>query len=166
VSGLYQNGERQAYLWMAREYFAEEEVTPYLEKVDAALTVGAPTRLALKDNAPAIIAESKAIKDLVRRADNIAAADMSVLLTGETGTGKDLFARYIHEVSGREGQFVPVNAAAIPNDLVEAELFGHCQGAFTNAVGDRTGLIEQADHGTFYLNEIADATPELQAKLL
>ena len=166
VSGLYQNGERQAFLWMAREYFAEEEVKPYLEKVDAALAGGRPSRPVSKDNAPTIIAESKAIRDLVLRADNIASADMTILLTGPTGTGKDLFARYIHAVSGRKGEFVPVNAAAIPNDLVEAELFGHTKGAFTGATECRTGLIEQADNGTLYLNEIADASPQLQAKLL
>jgi DNA-binding NtrC family response regulator len=105
----------------------------------------------------------KKVLSLTRR---VAPSNMTVLLTGETGTGKDLLARYIHHYSGCRGKFVPVNAAAIPNDLVEAELFGHCQGAFTNAVGDRTGLIEQADRGTLYLNEIADTSPQFQAKLL
>jgi DNA-binding NtrC family response regulator len=91
---------------------------------------------------------------------------MTVFLTGDTGTGKDLLARYIHFCSGRTGEFVTVNAAAIPNPMIEAELFGHTKGAYTSADKDRKGLIEQADKGTFYLNEIADATPEFQAKLL
>jgi transcriptional regulator with PAS, ATPase and Fis domain len=91
---------------------------------------------------------------------------MSVLLTGPTGTGKDMFARYIHHHSRRRGRFVPVNTAAIPESMIESELFGHCRGAFTNADRDKTGLIEVADNGTLYLNELADASRELQAKLL
>ena len=96
----------------------------------------------------------------------MAPSDMSVLLTGETGTGKDLFAEYIHRASGRTGKFVSVNCAAIPDDIAEAELFGNSRGAYTGAARSRTGLIETADKGTLYLNEIAESTPSFQAKLL
>ncbi len=170
VSGLYQNGERQAFLWMAREYFAEEEVKPYLQKVDTALaaygSAEPPIGDISPDGAPTIIAASPAMKKALLLARRVAPSNMTVLLTGETGTGKDLLARYIHHYSGFQGEFVPVNTAAIPNDLAEAELFGHCKGAFTSAHSDRVGLIEQADGGTLYLNEIADASPQFQAKLL
>ncbi len=170
VSGLYQNGERQAFLWMAREYFAEEEVKPYLEKVDAALAVGRAAEPSVRNispnGAPTIIAESAAMKKVLTLARRVAPSNMTILLTGQTGTGKDLLAHYIHHYSGRQGEFVPVNTAAIPNDLAEAELFGHCKGAFTSAHSDRVGLIEQAEGGTLYLNEIADASPQFQAKLL
>jgi DNA-binding NtrC family response regulator len=91
---------------------------------------------------------------------------MSVLLTGPTGCGKDLFARYIHHHSGRTGRFVSVNAAAIPDNMVESELFGYRKGAYTGASMTTSGWIEEANGGTFYLNEIADSSPELQAKLL
>ena len=99
-------------------------------------------------------------------ARNIAPSDMAVLLTGPSGVGKDLLAKYIHHYSGRTGRFILVNTPAIPDDMVESELFGHKRGAFTGADADKTGLIEEAEGGTLYLNEIGDASPKLQAKLL
>jgi len=106
------------------------------------------------------------MKKLVEFAEHVAGSDMTVLLTGPTGSGKDLFARYIHYHSGRRGEFVAVNAAAVPGGMVEAELFGYKKGAFTGAENDKPGLLEMAENGTFYLNEIADASSEFQAKLL
>jgi transcriptional regulator with PAS, ATPase and Fis domain len=103
---------------------------------------------------------------LVELARHIAPSDMSVLLTGPTGTGKDLLAQYIHFHSGRAGKFVSINAAAIPDSMIESELFGYKKGAYTGADKATAGLFEDADGGTLYLNEIADASPELQAKLL
>ncbi|MFH1686134.1 MAG: sigma 54-interacting transcriptional regulator [bacterium] len=168
VSGLYDNGERQALLFMARRYFESEQVKPYLQKIDAALSTRTPSRNTKESNlvAPRVIAKSKVMTEIVSLCEHVAQANMTVFLTGPTGTGKDLLARYIHHHSGRTGEFVSVNAAAIPGPMIEAELFGHTKGAFTGSDGDRVGLLQQADGGTFYLNEIADATMEFQTKLL
>jgi two-component system nitrogen regulation response regulator GlnG len=97
----------------------------------------------------------------------VARQDVSVLILGESGTGKELVARTLHENSRRAGgPFVPVNCAALPESLAESELFGHEQGAFTGAVGQRAGRFEQADGGTLFLDEIGDMPPGLQAKML
>jgi len=115
---------------------------------------------------PQIVVVNSATKKLIGMARSVARSEMSVLLTGPTGTGKDLLAQYIHYHSGRSGKFVSVNSAAIPETMIEAELFGHRKGCFTGAEGDRIGLIEAADGGTFYLNEIADSSASFQIKLL
>ncbi len=105
--------------------------------------------------------------ELVRTCRRIAASDATVLLTGETGTGKEVFARYIHEHSGRHGRtLVPVNCGAIPETLLESELFGHVRGAFTGAVASRRGRIAAADGGTLFLDEIGELPLSLQVKLL
>ncbi len=169
VSGLFANGERMALLYMAREYFESEDVTPFLQKIDTELSRTKPAPAAAKRrraDAPHVVAGSSAMKKIVSLSEHIACSEMTVLLTGETGTGKDLLARYIHHCSDRPGEFVSVNTAAIPNEMVEAELFGYTRGAFTGATQDRNGLVQQAHKGTLYLNEIADATAEFQAKLL
>jgi two-component system response regulator HydG len=106
----------------------------------------------------------RALFELVRRAADSSAP---VLLLGETGTGKGLVARALHaESHRREGRFVVVNCAAIPEALLESELFGHVRGAFTGASADRAGLFEQADRGTLFLDEIGEMPLHLQAKLL
>jgi DNA-binding NtrC family response regulator len=110
--------------------------------------------------------ESTVMRKLVEVARHVAQSDMAILLTGPTGTGKDLLSEYIHYHSGRSGKYMPVNTAAIPDSMVEAELFGYRKGAFTGADRDKAGLIDQAAGGTLYLNEIADSSPEFQAKLL
>ena len=102
--------------------------------------------------------------DLARR---IAPYDVAVLLTGESGTGKELLARAIHYASARQGgAFVVENCAALPDQLLESELFGHKRGAFTGAFEDRIGLFQQADGGTIFLDEIGDTSPQFQVKLL
>ena len=114
-----------------------------------------------------IIGKSKAIKEVMELVRKVAPEDTTVLLQGETGTGKELVARAIHKLSPRKnGPYVVVNCAAIPENLLESELFGHRKGAFTGALKDKKGRIEIADGGTLFLDEIGSLSPSLQAKLL
>ncbi|WP_375398334.1 PEP-CTERM-box response regulator transcription factor [uncultured Sphingomonas sp.] len=103
---------------------------------------------------------------VTRMIERVAAADVSVMLLGASGTGKEVLARGLHEASGRKGAFVAINCAAIPETLLESELFGHEKGAFTGAVKTIEGKIEQADGGTLFLDEIGDVPLSLQVKLL
>ena len=110
---------------------------------------------------------SSADTELVRRLiEQVAPSLATVLITGESGTGKEVVARQIHEQSGRKGPFVAVNCGAIPENLLESELFGHERGAFTGAVSARAGRFEQAKGGTFFLDEIGDMPTVMQVKLL
>ena len=113
-----------------------------------------------------IIAGSQGMKDAIALAERVAPHPTTVLVTGESGTGKELIARLIHEASGRSGAFVPVNCGAIPENLLESELFGHVKGSFTGATGDRIGLFEEADKGTLFLDEVGELPASLQVKLL
>lgn len=114
-----------------------------------------------------IISRSKAFNYVLRQIEQVASTDATVLITGETGTGKELIARAIHSISLRkERPLVKVNCAALPANLIEAELFGHEKGAFTGALSRKTGRFELADGGTLFLDEIGDLPLELQAKLL
>ena len=107
------------------------------------------------------------MRDLFQLLETVAATSSTVLITGETGTGKELAARAIHHNSPRRAnRFVALNCSAIPETLLEAELFGHARGAFTGAVGTRQGRVEQAHKGTLFLDEVGTMSPALQAKLL
>jgi two-component system, response regulator FlrC len=118
------------------------------------------------DNRP-MIAKDQIMKDVVRLADQIAPSDASVLITGESGVGKEVMARYLHQKSRRADKpFISVNCAAIPDNLLESELFGHEKGAFTGAIARRIGKFEEADGGTLLLDEISEMDLRLQAKLL
>ena len=113
------------------------------------------------------IARDPSMKPLLQMVERVGASDASILITGESGTGKEVMARYIHRKSRRAaGQFVSVNCAAIPENLLESELFGHEKGAFTGAVARRIGKFEEANGGTLLLDEISEMDIRLQAKLL
>ena len=114
-----------------------------------------------------IIGRSKTILSAVDLAKKVAATDTTVLLTGETGTGKEVFAQAIHQSSTRSNKsFVAINCSAFGKELLESEMFGHIAGSFTGATKDKKGLFEEADHGTIFLDEIGEMGIELQAKLL
>ncbi|EKD59144.1 MAG: hypothetical protein ACD_55C00142G0002 [uncultured bacterium] len=116
---------------------------------------------------PNIIGESPRMLSLFELIEKVAESDSTVLIQGESGTGKELVARAVHDLSNRKNRnFVPVNCAAIPDELLESELFGHVKGSFTGAIATRIGRFEMADKGTLFLDEIGDMKPNLQVKLL
>jgi Nif-specific regulatory protein len=122
---------------------------------------GAPSQMS------GIIGRSRALKQVTERIGQVAKSNAPVLIRGETGTGKELFARAIHELSPRKGKpFIKVNCAALPESVIESELFGHEKGAFTGAIAMRKGRFELADGGTIFLDEIGEISPSFQAKLL
>ncbi|MBI4183106.1 MAG: sigma-54-dependent Fis family transcriptional regulator [Proteobacteria bacterium] len=114
-----------------------------------------------------IVFRDPRMAETLRLADQVAASDATILISGESGTGKELMARYLHRKSRRaEKRFVAINCAAIPDNLLESELFGHEKGAFTGAVARRIGKFEEANGGTLLLDEVSEMDPRLQAKLL
>lgn len=119
------------------------------------------------DNFDSIIGESPALESLIRSARMVAATDVTVLIKGETGTGKEVLASAIQQDSNRANKpFVTLNCAALPESLVESEIFGHKKGAFTGAIGDKQGLFQSADGGTLFLDEINSLPLGIQSKLL
>jgi two-component system response regulator FlrC len=122
---------------------------------------------AVAEESHAIVSTDPAMGQVLQMAEQVAPSDASILITGPSGTGKELMARFIHNKSRRrDARFVAVNCAAIPENLLESELFGHEKGAFTGAVARRAGKFEEADGGTLLLDEISEMDPRLQAKLL
>ncbi|HMJ14726.1 MAG TPA: sigma 54-interacting transcriptional regulator [Polyangiaceae bacterium] len=114
-----------------------------------------------------IIGACASMMEVFRKLQKVATTDISVLITGETGTGKELIARELHRRSNRHaGPFVTVNCGAIPENLMESEMFGHVKGAFTGAVASRAGKFQSAESGTLFLDEVGELTPQLQVKLL
>src|SRR5256885_13657876 len=114
-----------------------------------------------------VIGNSPALESVLEQVERVASTDSTVLVHGETGTGKELIARAVHNLSSRCGRaFVKLNCAAIPLDLLESELFGHEKGAFTGAIAQKIGRFELADKGTLFLDEVGDIPPTLQPKLL
>ncbi len=114
-----------------------------------------------------IVGRSRAMRDLFQTLETVARTASTILITGETGTGKEVVARAIHHASPRRGQrFVALNCSAIPENLLEAEIFGHVRGAFTGAIGTRQGRLEQAHRGTLFLDEVGTMSMSLQMKLL
>src|SRR5215475_9986388 len=122
---------------------------------------------AVAEESSAFIFSDPNLKAVLKLADQVAPSDASILITGESGTGKEVMARYVHAHSRRSGKpFISVNCAAIPENLLESELFGHEKGSFTGAVARRIGKFEEANGGTLLLDEISEMHPRLQAKLL
>ncbi|MBL8713759.1 MAG: sigma-54-dependent Fis family transcriptional regulator [Alphaproteobacteria bacterium] len=122
---------------------------------------------AVTEESNAMIAGDASMKAILQVADRVAPSDATILITGESGTGKEVMSRYIHQKSKRaNGPFISINCAAIPESLLESELFGHEKGAFTGAVARRTGKFEEANGGTLLLDEVSEMHPALQAKLL
>lgn len=120
-----------------------------------------------KNNGVKMVGESESMKFLREIIERVAPTDARVLITGENGTGKEVVARLLYEKSNRHGEpFVEVNCAAIPNELIESELFGHEKGAFTSAIKQRIGKFEQANGGTIFLDEVGDMSLEAQTKVL
>lgn len=137
--------------------------------IDAMLAAGTGSRAAAAGeiSREALVGSSEAIRAVQKRIGMLADSDATVLVTGETGTGKELVARAIHEHGNRRKKpFVAVNCAAIPAELLESELFGHVRGAFTGAASDRSGAFRDADGGTLFLDEIGDMDVLMQAKIL
>ena len=159
-------------------YFLEKEADPELVRFTIQKALDAirlqkevellQQELFAKQDLKRIITESKMMKDILKLADQFAQSDTTVLLTGETGTGKSMIAEYVHYKSQRFNQpFLTVNCGAIPRELIESELFGYEKGAFTGARSKgKIGLIEKANNGTIFLDEIAELSMDLQAKLL
>lgn len=139
-----------------------------IEKVDLAKRVQQLEKLlGDKHSFDKIIGKSKPIQIAIELAQKVAKTDTTVLLTGETGTGKEVFAQAIHQASPRSKQnFVAINCSAFSKELLESEMFGHKAGAFTGATKERKGLFEEANSGTIFLDEIGEMAPDLQAKLL
>jgi len=157
---------RGVFTYLTKPYDAKE----LLEKIAQALALAAPslpTRQADEAWRAEIVSRSNRMADLLAEARMVAQSDASVLLRGDSGTGKEMLARAIHKASARANKpFVAVNCGAIPEALLESELFGHVKGAFTDAVANHKGLFQAADGGTLLLDEIGDMPPALQVKLL
>ncbi|RYZ07699.1 MAG: response regulator, partial [Comamonadaceae bacterium] len=158
---------RGVFTYLTKPYDARE----LLEKIGQALALGAPAATPSKGSDESwraeIVSRSNRMAEVLAEARMIAKSDASVLLRGDSGAGKELLARAIHRASARaEKPFVAVNCGAIPEALLESELFGHMKGAFTDAHANHKGLFQQADGGTLLLDEIGDMPPALQVKLL
>ena len=156
----------------AFDFFAEPvDVSKFLQRVKIAIDSNTPSlnNNLNKDNAwrEGIFTRSQEMENLIAQARQVAVTDASVLIQGESGTGKELLAHAIHQVSPRKnGPFVAINCGAMPEALLESELFGHVKGAFTGAISDHKGLLQSAEGGTILLDEIGDMPLLLQVKLL
>jgi two-component system response regulator HydG len=164
--------ERVGAVALLREPVDEEELRSHLrtlldEGAEAPIPVAKPAGPERPEGEPELIGDSPAMGTVFATVARVARSTSTVLLTGESGTGKEVVARALHWASDRsEGPFVAVNCAAIPEHLLESELFGHEKGAFTGAVARRVGRFERADGGTLFLDEIGDMSLVLQAKVL
>ncbi len=157
-----------AYEYLLKPFEMPELLKLVEQAVAASRLMSEPVQIGTNGSARnAIVGNSRAMQNIYKEIGRIAAKPVSVLIRGETGTGKELIARAIYQHSDRvNAPFVAINCAAIPETLLESELFGHERGAFTGAESRRIGRFEQADHGTIFLDEIGDMTPGTQVKLM
>jgi transcriptional regulator with GAF, ATPase, and Fis domain len=147
--------------------FEIEEVVSAHVALDRSECRGSGLPKIISNSFAQIIGKSRALETVLGQVERVATTDSTVLVEGETGTGKELIARAIHNLSSRCGRaFIRLNCAAIPLDLLESELFGHERGAFTGAIAQKIGRFELADKGTLFLDEVGDIPPALQPKLL
>jgi len=172
-SSLFNVNQCTMYLCRAEELFAGCSMTSEAHEIESAITginleseVDADNISANKNPLNSFITKSAKMKDIISKLQLLRDSDLPVLLTGETGTGKDHLARYFHSITRPDGPYVAVNCAAIPENLIESELFGYDKGAFTGADGHKDGLFKSANHGILLLDEVGELPLTLQAKLL
>jgi two-component system NtrC family response regulator len=157
--------QKKAYYYFFKDALDPDQVKKLIENAIESYDLRADA--IRKTDIGMVVGESPALSEVLRLTERASLVDSTVLLTGESGTGKELLARAIHLNSRRSQKpFVAINCGAVPEGLVESELFGHVKGAFTSAVADRRGRFEMADGGTVFLDEIAETTSPLQVKLL
>ena len=124
-------------------------------------------KLEEKTSLPTLVGSTPAMQSLFEQIQKVAKTSATVLITGDSGTGKELVARALHSQSARNSQqFIPIDCSTIPESIIESELFGHVKGSFTGAIRNKKGMVEEANHGTLFLDEIADLNPSMQVKLL
>jgi transcriptional regulator with GAF, ATPase, and Fis domain len=145
--------------------FAADDVRSF-PAVTAPASVSPSRYASLSDRFCGIVSHCPEMRKIFGVIEKVAKTRSTVLVLGESGTGKELIARALHTMSGRSGKLVPVNCGAIPEDILESELFGHEKGSFTGAVSSRMGRFQMADNGTIFLDEIGEMSPKLQVKLL
>jgi len=154
-------------LWKAKPQVEVRISAHRRSRVAAVVRFGSADQDAKQRRFEQIIGRSPALESVLEQVEQVAPTDSTVLIQGETGTGKELIARAVHDASSRFGRpFIKLNCAAIPFDLLESELFGHERGAFTGAIAQKIGRFELADKGTLFLDEVGDIPPGLQPKLL
>lgn len=170
ASPLYLDGRLVGGLSLDRDITDHIRTTELLSKTQSNLDVLQQQISAINRNRSSfymILGNNPEFRDAINLAKDVAHSNINILIFGESGTGKELFARAIHMESGREGYFVPINCSAIPNELIESELFGYAAGAFTGALkGGRAGKMELAHKGTLFLDEIGDMPINMQPKIL
>jgi two-component system nitrogen regulation response regulator GlnG len=160
----YQGG---AFEYLPKPFDIDEAVALVQRAVQHVEEQRQQTDVVVEDDTPEIIGEAPAMQEVFRAIGRLSHSPITVLINGESGTGKELVAHALHRHSPRSAnEFIPLNMAAIPHDLIESELFGHEKGAFTGAQASRRGRFEQADGGTLFLDEIGDMPADTQTRLL
>nr|WP_319490480.1 sigma-54 dependent transcriptional regulator [uncultured Desulfobacter sp.] len=161
--------KKGAYDFIAKPFERDEIIFKIQKALERSRLISENRRLqkACRNESLPLIGQSPAMQKVLEKIAIVADSDVTVLITGESGTGKELTARSIHALSSRKNKpYIPVNCPTIPEHILESELFGYKKGAFTNAYRDKTGLFQEADHGTIFLDEIGDVGQSIQSKLL